>query len=291
MCAVSVSFRDFRQDHFDGFSSAVAIVAVALAFTCAWAPAGASAADKSADESECTVKANQWVEGDGTSRTIHLKVDSPAETVDISGKKFVAHDMSLALDPKAPSSLDGRQFSFSVLRRWRVNDERMLPFPTFTPVTIDRGRDALSFQVCVDATNAKPGTYTGALTVRGPAKVQPASVGFSVTVKWGGLVFWLLFSLVLLVTLIVLLALYWEQLQAAKKFSKFWVAAQIAFLLIIAACAMLKVYDADPDWGANKVVDLGTMAAAGFAMIGVKSTKDITAAFSSRARERRAERR
>lgn len=138
--------------------------------------------------------------------------------------------------------------------------------PTFSQPVFGKNRTRIEFDVCLNPAGVDPGKYTTVVTLGGPTGVNSATAGLTANLK-AGTWFWIVLGIAMILTGLLLFAK--ESKRAGPKPTWWWLSP--AALILGAAVAMWKVWDADPSWGANPGAAAVALVAAGLSAIGAQS--------------------
>ncbi|HEX8752277.1 MAG TPA: hypothetical protein VF731_02570 [Solirubrobacterales bacterium] len=150
-------------------------------------------------------------------------------------------------------------------------ESERLPSPTYTRPHFFDHRKKMAVNLCVRPQNGDPGTYTGQFLLVGPGAIASIALAQTAQLKAEEGDFWLPFTVILLVTLVVLAFRAFTELD--RKSTKKDVAARVLVALgslAAAAAAMYIPYSHNPTWGENGgLLASGALFAAAFTAAGL----------------------
>jgi len=279
--------------------------AVALAGAFIALPAGYAPADTS-----CPLPANRpTAAGPKTGRAIMaaerearrlgkitLKPEAADGTINFGGTRGTkATDVVLLASKPLPRGFSGAQLELDSPRRFARTgqnlDSASLRLPRFSNPQILEHRKKIRLRVCVDATDAPAGAYSGQIFISGPPRIASTSVALTVNVKTEERTFWLFLILALLGAFLLLLfkaakevrekdeaekrdtrkqVVRWKvALRSRLKDPTFVVSTIVA--LGAAFVAMRGIYDSTPAWGTETWTNVFALVGTAFGAAGVGS--------------------
>lgn len=244
-----------------------------------------------AASSECPVPANQpaaqpAVPGESIDPPITLNVVEPNPTTEVvnfgNGRGEKSFTVVLKPSRTLPGTFNANQLELNSLNRpKRVSsslESASLPPLSFSEPRVYAGGERISFQTCVNASGAKPGSYTGQVLVAGPSGLVGTTVGVTANAKS-------LPKFLVITGLALLLAFGLLLVRAANEKKgkgdlfpaipprlsegNFWGPTVIGLGASLAA--MISAYTKDPAWGADSWASFIALFGAAFGATGLGS--------------------
>jgi hypothetical protein len=220
----------------------------------------------------CSLEANvRPKKGGGLHRPINLTAEPAVGTLNFGTDRSTK---SLYFAVKAsrplPKSLTPDQLEIAVPRPpMRVSDtleSASLELPRFSLPRIINGRKEIQFQMCVDASGIKPGTYTSQVFIGGPRRLHGTSVTAAITAKND--VFWEGGILVLLAAGALLVVMVRQDMKDSNPLLQ---VTTVVGSMVAAGAAMYTVYASDPAWGADPLTGIFALGGTAFGAAGLGS--------------------
>jgi hypothetical protein len=198
-----------------------------------------------------------------------------------SGRDKRADYIVLKASQPIPEGIYSTNFEIDSLQPLRRIGEASLESthlkpPTFTPPHFFNHRKEIGFNLCVDASGGKPGTYTGQFQFVSPGAIETVTLTQTAQLKAEDAWFWGPLILVGVLALILLITNVYVQSEGGwKKWTPQQRVARIVLIIFsvgAALSAMLIAWSQNPTWGENIWVAVGALVTTAFTAAGLGST-------------------
>ena len=233
----------------------------------------------------CPRPANQPTKGSDKpiEPKVTLKPEASSETINFGGSRGTKSvDVVLLASHPLPKTFSPKQLELDSPKRFRragqMLDSSSLRLPRFSNPQIVEHRKKIRLRICIDATDAQAGTYSGTVYISGPPGVSSTSIAITANIKTSECNFMLVVILGLILSFLLLL---FKAAKDQKKGSDSWpkairgrftdaaFIASTAVALGAALVAMRAIYDSNPAWGAETWTNVFAILGTAFGAAGV----------------------
>ncbi len=236
---------------------------------------------------ECPVKTDTASAGPALSPPVELSPtqQSTEKQVNLgtSREAVIVKHVTVTTNRPLPATFDSTQLNFdaALSRTGNTLETAEFPEPTFSRAHISNDRRSISFAICLNPAGVSAGKYVGSVTVSGPEGLGNAVISLTVNAKSLQLADWLIAFFAALFLIVIkdgarIKKEYDDKHTAFKWRHDVWRpifhdpiwGATTAVSLALVGAAMLKIYTADPAWGADGLASLVTLVGAAAAAVG-----------------------